>query len=224
MRLWDLKSGVELLSLLGHEGPVFAVALSPDGRLAASGGVDQVIRVWDLQEGRQAMFMVGHLEPVWSLAFTPDGRRLLSAGSDEVVRLWDLEQQSEIGAAERAALARADLPEPQTESERRGADLFKKCSICHTVSENGSNRAGPNLHGVFGRRAGTVQGYKYSKSLRDSDLVWNEQTIDALFAEGPADYTPGSKMPLQRMPDARDRADLIAYLKRITTPGSSRLE
>jgi cytochrome c len=71
---------------------------------------------------------------------------------------------------------------------------------------------------LFGRRAGTVPGYKYSSALRHSALVWDEETIDALFREGPADYTPGSKMPLQRMPDAEERAALIAFLKRITAP------
>ena len=49
-------------------------------------------------------------------------------------------------------------------------------------------------------------------------LVWTEQTVDALFAEGPHSFTPGSKMPLQQMPSAEDRAHLIAFLKRITSP------
>src|SRR3546814_14345620 len=56
----------------------------------------------------------------------------------------------------------------------------------------------------------------YSEALRHSDLVWTEETIDRLFALGPDTYTPGSKMPLQRMPSAEDREDLIAYLKAIT--------
>ncbi len=84
------------------------------------------------------------------------------------------------------------------------------------MTEDGGRRAGPTLHGLFGRRAGSVAGYIYSKALRESRLIWTEETVDALFAEGPHTYTPGSKMPLQRMPASRDRAELIAYLKRVT--------
>ena len=90
--------------------------------------------------------------------------------------------------------------------------------MCHTISPNGRNKAGPTLYGVFGRRAGSVAGYKYSDGLKRSGVVWNEETIDALFDQGPDVYTPGSKMPLQRMPNAEDRAELIAYLKRVTAP------
>ncbi|HEY5597449.1 MAG TPA: c-type cytochrome, partial [Kiloniellales bacterium] len=98
----------------------------------------------------------------------------------------------------------------------RGARLFRRCAVCHTVTADGGNRAGPPLYGVFGRRAGTVSGYNYSQTLRNSSVIWNEDTIDALFDEGPHRFIPGSKMPLQRMPEARDRADLIDYLKRVT--------
>ena len=99
-----------------------------------------------------------------------------------------------------------------------GAKLFRKCQACHTVTADGGNKAGPTLYGLFGRRAGQVEGYRYSEALANSELVWTEETIDALFDEGPDHYTPGSKMPLQRMPSAADRATLIGYLKEITAP------
>ena len=85
-------------------------------------------------------------------------------------------------------------------------------------SRDGGNKAGPTLYGLFGRPFGHVAGYRYSDALRNSDLVWNDKTIDALFSEGPQDYVPGSKMPLQRMSNPKDRAELIAFLKRITAP------
>ena len=217
LRLWDLQTGEEVHAFLGHEGPVFGVGLSADGRWAASGGVDRVVRVWDVASGGLRFELLGHLDPIWSLAFTPAARYLLSAGSDEVVRVWDLEVGLEVGGgADR--VARAELPAPETESQRRGAKLFAKCSVCHAMSANGGKRAGPSLIGIFGRRAGSLEGYNYSPALRSSDLVWNEETIDLLFAEGPHVYTPGSKMPLQRMPDPKDRLDLIAYLKLVTDP------
>lgn len=221
LRLWDLASGEERLAFLGHEGPVFGVALSPDGRLAASGGADRVVRVWEVASGELRQELLGHLEPVWSLAFTPDARYLLSAGSDEVVRVWDLAVGLEVGGgADR--VARAELPPPETESQKRGAKLFAKCSVCHAMTDNGGRRAGPSLVGIFGRRAGSLAGYNYSEALRSSDLVWTEETIDRLFAEGPHLYTPGSKMPLQQMPDPEDRLDLIAYLKLVATPRDGR--
>ena len=180
LRLWDLETGRELAALLGHQGPVFSVAVSPDGRLAASGGVDRVLRIWDLERREEAKLLLGHDEPVWSLTFSPDSGRLISAGSDEVVRVWDLETGLEVGSPDRTfAAGRTDLP---AEDGSKGAELFRKCSVCHTVTADGGKRAGPTLYGLFGRRAGSVAGYNYSEALADSDLVWTEQTVDALFA------------------------------------------
>jgi cytochrome c len=219
VRLWDLATGRELAELRGHEGPVFAVAVSPDGQWAASAGVDGTVNLWNLEERRIVASLYGHGKPVWSLAFTPDGKRLLSAGGDEVTRLWDLETRSEIGASgEIDAVAETGEAPPATEDDLRGAKLFRRCVACHTVTADGGNRAGPTLYGVFGRRAGTRDGYNYTDALRHRDVVWRAETIDRLFAEGPDEFTPGSKMPLQRMPSAEDREDLIAYLKSITDP------
>lgn len=223
LRLWDLESGAQLAELRGHEGPVFAVAVSPDGQWAASGGVDGAVNLWQLDEQRIVASLYGHGEPVWALAFTPDSKRLLSAGGDEVARVWDVESHSEIGKAdEPSQMAAAATSEPGSGvapaegDDARGAKLFRKCAACHTVTADGGNRAGPTLYGVFGRRAGSLDGYNYSDALKHSDLVWTEDTIDRLFAIGPDEFTPGSKMPLQRMPSAEDREDLIAYLKSVT--------
>ena len=88
--------------------------------------------------------------------------------------------------------------------------------LASPVTSDGGNKAGPTLYGLFGRHAGGVAGYNYSPALSASTLVWTDETIDGLFEAGPGDYTPGSKMPLQRMPSAEDRATLITFLKRIT--------
>ncbi|MCK6451235.1 MAG: cytochrome c family protein [Alphaproteobacteria bacterium] len=98
----------------------------------------------------------------------------------------------------------------------RGETLFKRCVACHSFEPNGRNKAGPRLHGLFGRKAGTVSDYKYSPALKDSALVWTPDTVDALFAKGPEEVVPGSKMPLQVMSNPKDRADLIAFLRKVT--------
>ncbi len=136
-----------------------------------------------------------------------------------MTRIWDLETRSEVRASEEVA-ALPELPD-ESEADARGAKLFRKCAACHTVTADGGHRAGPTLYGVFGRRAGTIEGYNYSDALSHSNLVWTEETIDQLFAEGPDAFTPGSKMPLQRMPSAKDREDLISYLKTITAAGGA---
>jgi cytochrome c2 len=93
----------------------------------------------------------------------------------------------------------------------RGEQLWRKCASCHTLDANGRNRAGPRLHGVFGRVAGSVSDYRYSDALKNSGIVWNEQTLDAYIkdAEG---FVPGTKMYGGLSQDS-DREDLLTFLK-----------
>jgi cytochrome c len=86
------------------------------------------------------------------------------------------------------------------------------------LSPDDGNRAGPTLHGVFGRRIGTADGYNFSPALRGMDIVWNAETISRLFEIGPNAYTPGTKMPEQIIGDAEDRAALMRFLEQATRP------
>ena len=214
VQLWDLEQGEPLATLFGHEGPVLAVALH--GELVASGGVDGTVRVWRRGDGDRLRVYARHAGPVWSVAFARDGTTLLSGGADGLVLTYDLSEPSEAapGPAPPVVAAAPD-------DGSRGAELFRKCAACHTVTADGGHRAGPTLHRLFGRTAGSRADYPYSAALEASDLVWTEHTVARLFEVGPEVMVPGSKMPLQRLPDARDRADLVAYLKRITMPESS---
>lgn len=99
--------------------------------------------------------------------------------------------------------------------EVRGETLFRKCASCHTVDAGARHRAGPALHGVFGRRAGSAPGYRYSEALRISTVVWDDGTLDAYIADAEG-FIPGTKMG-GGLTQAADRADLLAYLKRATT-------
>ena len=211
LRIRHIATGEEVTTLDGHEGSIFAIALTSDRRFMASGGTDKLIRLWDLESGRLVRYMRGHDRPIWSLAFSADGKTLLTGGSDEVVRAWQVDNGGEIGEPFR-------MEDDAEEPEDPGARLFATCRACHSLTADGETRAGPTLYGLFGRPIGQVPGYRYSDALKNSTIVWNEQTINDLFHEGPDLYVPGTKMPLQRMPKAGDRADLIAFLKRATAP------
>ncbi|MEM7213502.1 MAG: c-type cytochrome, partial [Pseudomonadota bacterium] len=127
-----------------------------------------------------------------------------------VFPLGDLGDQPRMGEAPRAF--HTD-PSKVGNGERQ---FLRKCSVCHSLTPNGGRKAGPTLYGLFGRQAGTVEGYIYSAALDGSDLIWNEETVDKLFDLGPDHYTPGSKMPMQQIAKPEDRSDLIAFLKETT--------
>jgi cytochrome c len=98
--------------------------------------------------------------------------------------------------------------------DARGQQLYdSRCIACHSVDQS---RVGPAHQGVFGRRAGRVIDYDYSPALKASKVVWKEKTLDA-WLSNPERLIPGQKMGYS-VTDAGDRADLIAYLKKISTP------
>ena len=102
-----------------------------------------------------------------------------------------------------------------------GAEVFRACVACHTLKAEDGLRAGPTLAGIFGRRIATLPGYDFSPALKQLDIVWTPETLSKLFEIGPAAYTPGTKMPEQRV-GAEDRAALVKFLERMTGPVSSR--
>jgi cytochrome c len=83
---------------------------------------------------------------------------------------------------------------------------------CHTLTPDAGNRAGPTLHGLFGRRIATLPGYNFSEPLKRLDIVWTPETVAKLFELGPARYTPGTKMPDQRIGLEEDRDALVKFL------------
>ena len=217
VQLWNVSTGEALRTLYGHEGPVLAVALSDDGRLVASGGVDGTVRVWRRGDGDRLKVYARHRGAVWTVAFAPGGDTLLSGGADGLILTYDLDREETEERQDQNSVS-AVSGNSSMETLDRGEKLFKTCVACHTTDPDDGHRAGPTLHNVFGRKAGSHPGYRYSEALRESDLSWTEETIDRLFEIGPDHLLPGTKMPLQRMPSSQDRADLIAFLKRITTP------
>ena len=97
----------------------------------------------------------------------------------------------------------------------RGAKVFKKCKACHVVNQE-KNKVGPHLFGLFGRKAGSVEGYRYSKAMiakGEEGLVWNEETLNEFLAK-PRSFVKGTKISFSGLKKEQQRLDLISYLKK----------
>jgi cytochrome c len=150
--------------------------------------------------------------PVWSVAFLPDSATLLTGGADGTIRRWNALTGAPIGSSLRGTPA-----DPLAAyAGDHGAEIFRACVACHTLSENDKARAGPTLAGVFGRRIASLPGYRFSDALKGMSIVWTPETVAKLFEVGPSAYTPGTKMPEQRIGLPEDRKALIDFLARAT--------
>ena len=122
------------------------------------------------------------------------------------------------GAATIAALAFAGGSQAfaQSGDATRGQRVFnQQCRACHTLEKDGASVTGPNLHGLFGRKAGTGGGYESSEAMVKSGIVWDETTL-AEYSRDPKGKVPGTKMLYNGVKNAGQLADLVAYLKEAT--------
>ena len=97
----------------------------------------------------------------------------------------------------------------------RGERLFgSRCASCHSVGPAARSGFGPQLNGLYGRRAGSAPGYRYSPAMASSAIVWNDKTL-AAFLDSPGDVVPGNKMRFWGMGNEGQVADLLAYLRSV---------
>jgi cytochrome c len=204
-------SGARLDASEALRGAIVALAISRDGVRIAAAGIDGSVTLFDRHTRRILTTLAGSGVPVWAVAFLPDGRTLLTGGGDRAIRRWDAETGQPLDARERG-------PEDPLAAfaGETGARVFRACAACHALGPDQANRAGPSLHGIFGRRIASLPGYNYSEALKHLDIVWTPETLAKLFEIGPARYTPGTNMPEQRIGSREDRDALVLFLERAT--------
>ena len=192
--------------------PVIAVAISHDGALVAAAGIRGSVAVIARKERKLERTLIGPGLPVWSVAFFPDNHTLLTGGTDRMIRRWDAVSGEPIGSV---AIGTPSDPLAPYAGDH-GAEVFRACVACHTLNADEGNKAGPTLHGLFGRRIATLPGYNFSPALKKLDIVWTPETVAKLFEVGPATYTPGTKMPEQTIGSPDDREALVEFLGKAT--------
>ena len=202
----EMKGEVEAAAV-----PIIALALSGDGKLVAASSVRGAVAIIGRESGKLERTLVGPGLPAWSVAFLPDNGTLLTGGTDRLIRRWNALTGEHLGEV---AMGGPEDPLAAYQSDP-GAQVFRACVACHTLKADEGPRAGPTLAGIFGRRIAALPGYDFSPALKKLDIVWTPETVSKLFEIGPAAYTPGTKMPEQRV-GAEDRAALVKFLEKVT--------
>ncbi|MGE0279290.1 MAG: c-type cytochrome [Rhizobiaceae bacterium] len=192
--------------------PVIAAAMSRDGARIAAAGIRGSVAVIDRKARKVVHTLVGPGLPVWSVAFFPDGTTLLTGGTDRMIRRWNAATGDHLDSV----VAGAPADPLAAYNGQRGAEVFRACVACHTLSPDDGSRAGPTLSGIFGRKIASLPGYNFSPALKKLDIVWTPETVARLFEIGPMAYTPGTKMPEQKITSPDDRKALVEFLAKAT--------
>ncbi len=115
----------------------------------------------------------------------------------------------------------ANLPAPYSEANYAiGQRTFRTCSSCHLIAEGAGNLVGPNLYGLFGRKAGGVEGFAYSTALQEAGFAWTPELLDEWLAS-PRSFLPGNRMSFAGVRKPEDRIAVIAYIMAEATPDTA---
>ena len=210
---FDFNSKKKILNIGEERIPILTMCLNSDKSIIAFGNSEGRVVMFDLNDNSLIRdFRAAH-GPVWALALNLDSTMLFVGGLDDYINQWDLVTYPQPVIVPPGPARRFN---PSNLASNGQKQFARKCSVCHTLEQDGKRRAGPTLHKLFGRIAGSLEGYKYSDALINSKIVWNEKTIHQLFTEGPDVVLPGTKMPIQRMKSSADRVDLVNFLKEAT--------
>lgn len=98
-----------------------------------------------------------------------------------------------------------------------GAKIYKRCKACHTLDEDGKHKVGPNLWDIYGAKAGSKEGFNYSKVMAASDVIWTDETMDAYMTK-PSTFMKGNRMSFIGLKKQADRDAVQLYIKSKTTP------
>jgi len=120
-----------------------------------------------------------------------------------------------------ALMGMAVMQPASAQDAENGAEVFKKCRACHQVGETAKNAVGPKLNGLFGRKAGSIEGFSYSDANKNSGVTWDEATF-ANYIKDPRAAMPGNKMAFAGIKDEQDIKDLTAFLKQYDATGKKK--
>lgn len=115
-------------------------------------------------------------------------------------------------AAAYAQAAKPAAPAAAASPTAAGAKVFAQCRACHTIAKGGKNLVGPNLHGVVGRKAGTLAGFNYSPAMKAYGKVWDDKTLDA-YLTAPQQVVKGTRMAFVGIKNPEQRKAVIAFIK-----------
>jgi len=214
MGVVSISKAQRLTELAKSNRPIQSVRTSLDGAMVGFGDGAGTIGVFLVKSGAQLEDMSVTFGPVWDFDFVPGTMHVYHVGLDDFAALRRISPRD-------FSQIKAELPRrfQIRDSEDPGELEFqRKCSVCHTLTPDDGNRAGPTLYNLFGRKAGTLPGYSYSAALLNTQVVWDETTVGQLFDDGPDVMLPGTKMPIQRLKSVERRDDLIRFLKQATAP------
>lgn len=208
----NIEDGQKITEVAKRERPIQSVKKSSDGALAAYGDGAGWIEVFAASSGKVIESNEVSFGPVWDFDFVSGTNQIYHVGLDDFASRWQI-------SPNKIQQNRSEFPrrfQVRDTNDLGELEFRRKCSVCHTLTPDGANRAGPTLYDVFGRKAGSLESYNYSKALLETDVVWNEKTIARLFDDGPDVMLPGTKMPVQRLKKIERRDDLIRFLKEAT--------